>query len=257
MTSDEMITEQLAALNRDAPEDLLERVMHRADLADQYTEIDGPTGPAFVAWTGRGITAFVPVEAVGSRDTFEERHPRGVSYVEGPPPSLSKHLERTIETGRLGSLPVDLSSIGEFQRKVLEKCSEIPPGEIRPYGWIAREIGSPRAVRAVGTALGRNPVPVLIPCHRVVRSDGRIGNYAYGSPMKRSLLEHEGLDPDAIETSARRGVRLVGSDTTGIYCFPTCRHAKRITDHHRVEFRTEADARADGYRACKVCRPAA
>ena len=104
MTSDEMITEQLAALKRDAPEDLLERVMHRADLADQYTEIDGPTGPAFVAWNGRGITAFVPVEAVGSRDTFEERHPRGVSYVEGPPPSLSKHLERTIETGRLGSL---------------------------------------------------------------------------------------------------------------------------------------------------------
>lgn len=257
MTSDEMITEQLAALRREAPEDLLGRVMQGADLADQYTEINGPTGPAYVAWNGRGITAFVPVEAVGSRDAFEDRHPREAAFVEGPPASLSKHLEPAIETGRLGSLPIDLSSIGEFQRKVLEKCSEIPPGEIRPYGWIAREIGSPGAVRAVGTALGRNPVAVLIPCHRVVRTDGRIGSYAYGSPMKRALLEHEGLDPDAIEMSARRGVRLVGSDTTGIYCFPTCRHAKRITDGHRVEFRTEAAARSDGYRACKVCRPAA
>ena len=61
----------------------------------------------------------------------------------------------------------------------------------------------------------------------------------------------------AIERTASRGVRYVGSDTTGIYCFPTCRHAKRITDPHRVEFRSEEAAEANGYRACKVCRPAA
>ena len=257
MTSDETIAEKLATLQRNAPSGILDRVMRGADLADEFTEIEGPTGPAYVAWNGRGITAFVPVDAVGTPDAFTERHPREAFHVQAPPPYLAKHLDRAIETGRLGRLPVDLSSIGEFQRKVLEKCSEIPPGEIRPYGWIAREIGSPGAVRAVGTALGRNPVPVLIPCHRVVRTDGRIGNYAYGSPMKRALLEHEGLDPGAIEIAAQRGVRLVGSDTTGIYCFPTCRHAKRITDQHRVEFRSESAAQADGYRACKVCRPAA
>ena len=257
MTSHDPIVEELAALRRTAPDDVLETVLMGADLADSYTEIGGPTGRAFVAWNGRGVTAFVPVEAVGTRAEFEVRHPRNAYFVDAPPRSLARHLSHTIETGRLGRLPVDLSSIGEFQRKVLEKCAEIPPGEIRPYGWIAREIGNPGAVRAVGTALGRNPVPVLIPCHRVVRTDGRIGNYAYGSPMKRELLEHEGLDPEAIETAARRGVRLVGSDTTGIYCFPTCRHAKRITDAHRVEFRSEEVAEAEGYRACKVCRPAA
>ena len=256
MTSHDPIIEGLAALRRTAPDDLLETVLMGADLADSYTEIGGPTGRAFVAWNGRGITAFVPVEAVGTRADFEGRHPRNAYFVDAPPRSLARHLSHTIETGRLGQLPVDLSSLGEFQRKVLEKCAEIPPGEIRPYGWIAREIGNPGAVRAVGTALGRNPVPVLIPCHRVVRTDGRIGNYAYGSPMKRELLEHEGLDPAAIETAARRGLRLVGSDTTGIYCFPTCRHAKRITDAHRVEFRSEEAAEANGYRACKVCRPA-
>jgi O-6-methylguanine DNA methyltransferase len=257
MNTHDPIAEELAALRRRAPAGLLDHVLRGSDLADSYTEIDGPTGRAYVAWNGRGVTAFVPVDAVGTRDAFEERHPRRAFFVELPPAPLAKHLDRTIETGRLGGLPVDLSSLGEFQRKVLEKCAEIPPGEIRPYGWIAREIGNPGAVRAVGTALGRNPVPVLIPCHRVVRTDGRIGNYAYGSPMKRELLEHEGLNPDAIETAARRGIRVVGSDTTGIYCFPTCRHAKRIADPHRVEFRSEEAARADGYRACKVCRPAA
>lgn len=257
MTSHDPILEGLAALQHTAPVDLLDRVLLGADLADSYTEIEGPTGPAFVAWNGRGVTTFVPAEAVGTRDAFEARHPRAVSFVDAPPDALSRHLDLAIETGRLGELPVDLSSLGEFQRKVLEKCTEIPPGEIRPYGWIAREIDNPGAVRAVGTALGRNPVPVLIPCHRVVRTDGRIGSYAYGSPMKRQLLEREGLDPEAIETAARRGVRLVGSDTTGIYCFPTCRHAKRITDTHRVEFRSDQAAEAEGYRACKVCRPAA
>lgn len=257
MTDPATIEPQLAALARPAPDSVLDAVLRRTDLADEYAVIDGPTGPAYVAWNGRGITAFVPLEAVGSRDDFESRHPRRATYVDSPPDRLATHLSHTIETGRLGRLPIDLSSIGEFQRKVLEKCSEIPPGEIRPYGWVAREIGNPGAVRAVGTALGRNPVPVLIPCHRVVRTDGRIGNYAYGSPMKRSLLEHEGLDPEVIEAQARHGIRLVGSDTTGIYCYPTCRHAQRITDAHRIEFRSETAAREDGYRACKVCRPAA
>ncbi|MEA2023148.1 MAG: methylated-DNA--[protein]-cysteine S-methyltransferase [Actinomycetota bacterium] len=257
MTDAETITTQLAGLARSAPEDTLDAVLRRTDLADEYTIIEGPTGQAYVAWNGRGITAFVPTEAVGSPADFETRHPRKASFVDAPPGQLAGYLEHTVETGRLGRLPVDLSSIGEFQRRVLEKCAEIPPGEIRPYGWIAREIGNPGAVRAVGTALGRNPIPVLIPCHRVVRTDGRIGNYAYGSPMKRSLLEHEGLDPEEIEAQARQGVRLVGSDTTGIYCYPTCRHAKRIKDNHRIEFRSETAAIEEGYRACKVCRPAA
>ena len=257
MTHEDYTTSELAGLQRSAPKGTIDRVLTRIGLADEYTVIEGPTGSAFVAWNGRGVTAFVPVDAVADRADFENRHPRTATYVDAPPQRLGKHLDRAIATGRLGRLPVDLSSLGEFQQAVLAKCAEIPPGEIRPYGWIAREIGNAGAVRAVGTALGKNPVPVLIPCHRVVRTDGRIGNYAYGSPLKPGLLADGGLDPDAIEGTARRGIRLVGSDTTGIYCFPTCRHAKRITDTHRVEFRSETAAQADGYRACKVCRPAA
>ena len=87
----------------------------------------------------------------------------------------------------------DLSGLSPFERAVLTKTLEIPLGEVRPYGWVAREIGRPRAVRAVGSALGRNPVPVLIPCHRVVRSDGALSGYRWGVRRKRTLLERETL----------------------------------------------------------------
>jgi len=96
----------------------------------------------------------------------------------------------------------------------------------------------------------------VVPCHRVVRTDGFIGNYSLGGPHnKRAILAAEGVDPEALEEDARRGVRLVGSDTTKIYCWPTCRHARRVTPQHKVSFRSLREADARGYRACKVCRP--
>jgi hypothetical protein len=91
-----------------------------------------------------------------------------------------------------------------------------------------------------------------------VRSDGVIGNYGLGGPAnKRAMLEAEGLNPSEIEEYARRGVRFIGSGTTGIYCLPTCRHARRIASQHRHPFRSEAEAAAAGFRPCKVCRPSA
>src|ERR1700692_1181255 len=77
-------------------------------------------------------------------------------------------------------LTYDLRSCTPFEAAVLRKALEIPRGQVRPYNWIAREIGRPKAMRAVGSALANNPVPILIPCHRVVRGDGKIGNYALG-----------------------------------------------------------------------------
>jgi hypothetical protein len=103
----------------------------------------------------------------------------------------------------------------------------------------------------------RNPVPVLIPCHRVVGSDGRLTGYAWGVPYKRALLAAEGADPDELERLARRGTRFFGSDTTRIYCYPTCAHARRVTDAHRLSFTGAAQAAAAGYRPCRVCRPPA
>ena len=147
--------------------------------------------------------------------------------------------------------------MSKFQAAVLRKPAEITPGQVRPYSWVAREIGRPKAYRAVGSALATNPIPVVVPCHRVVRNDGSLGNYYYGTPVKRSLLEHEGMNVAEVEELTERGVRLTGSDTTRIFCNPTCSHARRTTPAHTVEFRDEKSARSAGYRPCKVCRPAA
>ena len=98
-----------------------------------------------------------------------------------------------------------MKSYPPFYQAVWRACAEIPKGEVRTYGWIAAQIGHPAAVRAVGSALRKNPVPLLIPCHRVVRSDGHIGEYALGgSDAKRTVLQAEGIAPTAISDLAKR-----------------------------------------------------
>ena len=84
-----------------------------------------------------------------------------------------------------------LSPATYFQREVWEKTRLIPYGETRSYGWVAKQIRNPRAVRAVGQALGKNPLPVIVPCHRVVASNGKLGGFGGGVEMKRRLLSLE------------------------------------------------------------------
>ena len=140
---------------------------------------------------------------------------------------------------------------------MLEKAADIPRGEVRPYGWIAREIGAPGAVRAFGTALGRNPVPFIIPCHRVVRTDGSLGEYSGGGPeVKLRVLTYEGVPVGDLMAGSRRGARYRASRTTHIFCYPTCHAARRIAAGNVVEFGSPAEAAAAGYRACHLCRPA-
>jgi len=91
------------------------------------------------------------------------------------------------------SIPVDLSSASEFTRKVLEATAAIPYGETRTYGEVAAAIGMPGATQAVGNALGANPIPVVVPCHRVIRADGSMGWFTGGPDIKRALLAIEGI----------------------------------------------------------------
>jgi len=86
---------------------------------------------------------------------------------------------------------LDLSAATPFQRQVWEKTRQIPFGETRSYSWIANEVGQPYAARAVGQALGRNPLPVIIPCHRVITSHGKLGGYTGGLNIKKHLLNLE------------------------------------------------------------------
>jgi O-6-methylguanine DNA methyltransferase len=143
-------------------------------------------------------------------------------------------------------VPVDLERLPGFQRRVLQTALRIPFGEARSYSWIARAIRNPGAVRAVGTALGRNPVPFIVPCHRVLRSDGSLGGYAWGLDLKRRLLELEHSTPV-----------LEGCTSTRIVCRTGCRSGGRLRPDHRVLFASLDDARSVGYRTCRACHPEA
>ena len=251
------IEERLAALAIDAPETMAPQVLLSTGLADGYVSRDGPAGNMFVSFNERGVSSIsLGEDAADFEMRFEPQFGRPVFPVRELPTRLAGALEKALRTNRLGTLPIDWSGMSEFQQAVLRKTAEILPGEGRPYSWISKEIGKPKAVRAVGTAMARNPVPIVVPCHRVVRNDGSLGNYYYGPEVKRTVLAAEGMDVGAQEELAERGVRLTGSDTTHIFCNPTCRDARRTMSKQVVEFRTEAEAREAGYRPCLHCRPA-
>jgi O-6-methylguanine DNA methyltransferase len=253
------IVSQLQALGEIyPPTSLIGAVMTSIDLADRYFQMPTTVGETFIAFNGRGVSA---VEKARDRSAFEQsfksHFKRAVYWADEAPASLINQIQERLKGARRQGPQFDLSGITEFERAVLFKALEIPYGQVRPYGWIAREIGRPKAVRAVGTALANNPIPLLIPCHRVVRSDGIIGNYGLGGPVvKRRILSEEGVDPGELEQLAHKHVRYVGSDTTHIFCFPTCGHARRVTERHKVTFTSEDQATQLGYRPCKVCRPA-
>jgi O-6-methylguanine DNA methyltransferase len=174
-----------------APEGVLESVLAEIGLGDQYAPMATPVGRVFVAWNRLGVSA---VMKTASDAEFEERFqvrfhrkPRRAAVV--PPEVLDRF---------------DLRSVTEFERAVLLKAREIPRGEVRTYSWIAAQIGHPAAVRAVGSALRKNPVPLLIPCHRVVRSDGHIGEYSLGgSDDKRAILAAEGVPLEHVDQLVR------------------------------------------------------
>ncbi|MCI0814531.1 MAG: MGMT family protein [Chloroflexi bacterium] len=91
-----------------------------------------------------------------------------------------------------GGVRLDWTGITPFRRAVLEECARIPAGETRSYGWLAEQVGHPRAARAVGRVMATNPWPLFVPCHRVVGSDGSLHGYGGGLPMKDALLRAEG-----------------------------------------------------------------
>lgn len=237
---------ELAGLAADAPPTLLDRV------AARRVRVPGPLDGVQVAFTDHGVAYLrAGMDDAEFAAEFRARFARPLLPADRPPAGLLPALR----TGRLGDLRLDLRGLSAFEADVLRAAARIPRGQTRPYAWVARAAGRPRAVRAAGTALGRNPVPLLIPCHRVTRSDGTLGDYVFGADAKERLLRAEDVDVDAAADLARRGVRLVGSDTTGIVCYPTCGDARRITPAHRRGFRDLAAAEAAGYRPCRRCRP--
>lgn len=162
------------------------------DLA--YRTLDSPLGPLLVAATEVGLVRLA--YAVEGHDTVLEALATGIGARilrdDKPFDALARQLDAYF-AGRLHDLdvPVDLRLRHGFRLEVLRHLRAIPWGHTETYAEVAAAAGSPRAVRAVGSACATNPVPIVVPCHRVLRSDGSLGGYLGGAEAKRRLLELE------------------------------------------------------------------
>jgi methylated-DNA-[protein]-cysteine S-methyltransferase len=174
-----------------------EHAAHEGLVDVAYTTVDSPVGTVLVAATHRGLVriafgaSFDADEVV--EDLSERISPRVLevpSYFDGVRRELTEYFE-----GRRTSfdLPLDWQLTRGFARQVLRRTAKIPYGDVSTYQRVAAEAGSPRAYRAAGNALGANPIPIVVPCHRVLRTGGGLGGYTGGLHRKETLLRVEGV----------------------------------------------------------------
>ncbi|MBP1704954.1 MAG: methylated-DNA/protein-cysteinemethyltransferase [Chloroflexi bacterium] len=175
-----------------------------------WTVVGSPFGPVHVAATDRGVctialrstdeelVAGLRHRLAGEVGRFDRATPAQRAFIEATRAELEEYLAGA---RRSFDLPLDLARCSAWDREVLEAVRRIPQGETASYGEIARQIGRRGAARAVGGAVGRNPIGLVIPCHRVIAGDGTLGGYGGGwfgereesLALKRALLAHEGV----------------------------------------------------------------
>lgn len=161
-----------------------------------YATADSPFGPLLLAQTRRGLVR-VGLPNQDSDELLVDLAERVSPRVLEAPSELDearRELDLYFE-GKLDSfdLPLDWRLSGGFRQRVLRAINRIPYGQTRSYTEMARRAGNERAVRAAGTACGSNPIPLVVPCHRVLRTGGALGGYGGGLPMKEALLQLEGV----------------------------------------------------------------
>ena len=171
------------------------RAQYSRQQPDSVARVASPIGDLFIAWRESGIT-FVGITRDGEdvetvRPAIERRLRRPIVATE-PPGWIEEAVANYFRTWQIDVERLDVSELTAFERAALRKAAEIPPGEVRSYGWIAKEIGHPHAARAVGQAMARNPVALFFPCHRVVDASGSLHNYGYGIEVKARILKMEG-----------------------------------------------------------------
>jgi len=162
------------------------------DVAYDFT--DSPVGTLLIATTNRGLCRI-------SYDSDPERAAEGLAHAFGnrvlraskPVDSIRRQLDEYFDGKRTAfELPLDLRGAAPFSREVLKRLARVPYGELTTYGTLAREAHRPQAARAVGTVMNRNPIPIVLPCHRVVGANGSLVGYAGGLDRKELLLKLEG-----------------------------------------------------------------
>jgi methylated-DNA-[protein]-cysteine S-methyltransferase len=175
----------------------LNRRIRAEGLADvSYAALDSPFGKLTAAVTERGLVrlAFPEEDADLVLDRLASRISPRIVELQAPLEPIRRELDEYFAGRRQRfDLSLDWRLVGPFGQRVLRAAAEIPYGRALSYAQIAAEAGSPRGSRAAGNALGSNPIPIVVPCHRVLRSGGALGGYAGGLDRKRWLLELEGV----------------------------------------------------------------
>jgi methylated-DNA-[protein]-cysteine S-methyltransferase len=179
---------------------LTERAAAEGLLDVAYATADSPFGPLLIAKTRRGLVK-VSLPAYDPEEALEELAARISPRLLEAPGELDevrRQLQLYFE-GKLTKfeLPLDWRLSDGFRGRVQRAIARIPYGQTRSYTQVAASAGNERAVRAAGSACGSNPIPIVVPCHRVLRSGGDLGGYGGGLPMKRALLELEGVRRDS------------------------------------------------------------
>lgn len=221
--------------------------------------VNSPLGDLFVALSKRGIVfihyllANDDLENTLAKlrltlDPIEDR-----SSVKAVGAEIRRYLDGNADALRRNA---DLSlATSSFQKKVLDKLQEVPRGAVVSYQALGAAAGAPKGARAVGNAMHNNPVPIYVPCHRVIASGGGLGGYGGGLARKLQLLRSEGF---ALGNAAKRLPDSVvwGHKGTKIYCRTDCRTAAHVDGTQIVFFADPKEAKAAGLRPCKICRPA-
>ena len=225
-----------------------------------YRIFSSPLGRLLIARSEQGVSLVEFLEGRGVRDSRLSR--AGVEAVEGGAEMepLCQELLDYLE-GRRTRLewPIDLRlARSEFHRAVLQVTARIPYGAITSYTRVARDIGAPEAMRAVAQALRWNPVPIVVPCHRVIGASGSLTGYAGNKILrKQRLLSVEGVPTAKIgrELCVERASMYVRHPGKKYYCLPTCQWVSPATLGRLVFFGSRGFAEASGLAPCTSCRP--
>lgn len=177
-----------------ARERLVARARREGLATVGYDVTDSPLGPLWIAVGPRGVAAITYNDEASARDLRRLVAAFGPGII--PDPRRVARVARELDQYFAGrrtrfDVDVDLAGLTKFQQRILRATARIPFGELLTYAEVAARAGNPAASRAAGGALGSNPVPIVVPCHRVVASDGSLGGYTGGLPTKRRLLALE------------------------------------------------------------------
>lgn len=172
---------------------LRRRLLATLPRAAAFDRIDSPLGPLFLVVTDAGLCRIAYRGTDADLEAWGEAHDLRLEHRPAELAPVAAELRQYFDGERLEfDIPVDLATVSPFARRVLGATARVPFGRLVTYRDIASRIGQPGATRAVGNALGQNPVPIVVPCHRVIRSGGHIGGYSGGLEIKWRLLEIEG-----------------------------------------------------------------